>query len=225
MTSSATINRVEPVHLMIADGHRLVADALAVALDLPGFHVTIAADPTETAAAVVEYRPDVVILDLELDDAVNTITDLTTSGARVVALATGDDINSTGAAVEAGADVVLLKTGRIDDLHDALDRLAAGDDVYGQTRRVQLLDAYQRARTERKARLAPFEQLTRREHDVLAGLYDGLAADAIAERDYVSLPTVRSQIRGILQKLGVNSQLAAVASARNAGWSNTLVAA
>jgi DNA-binding NarL/FixJ family response regulator len=60
---------------------------------------------------------------------------------------------------------------------------------------------------------------------VLAGLYDGLAADAIAERDYVSLPTVRSQIRGILQKLGVNSQLAAVASARNAGWSNTLVAA
>jgi DNA-binding CsgD family transcriptional regulator len=34
----------------------------------------------------------------------------------------------------------------------------------------------------------------------------------------VSLATVRTQIRGILNKLGVTSQLAAVALARRAGW-------
>jgi DNA-binding CsgD family transcriptional regulator len=34
----------------------------------------------------------------------------------------------------------------------------------------------------------------------------------------VSISTVRSQIKSILQKLGVNSQLAAVAMARQAGW-------
>ena len=35
---------------------------------------------------------------------------------------------------------------------------------------------------------------------------------------FVSLATVRSHIRAILQKLGVNSQLAAVAAATKAGW-------
>jgi len=34
----------------------------------------------------------------------------------------------------------------------------------------------------------------------------------------VSLTTVRSQIRSVLMKLGVNSQLAAVALARRQGW-------
>jgi DNA-binding NarL/FixJ family response regulator len=54
---------------------------------------------------------------------------------------------------------------------------------------------------------------------VLAGLLAGEPAEAIAHRSYVSLATVRSQIRAILLKLGVNSQLAAVAMAREAGWS------
>jgi DNA-binding NarL/FixJ family response regulator len=35
---------------------------------------------------------------------------------------------------------------------------------------------------------------------------------------FVSVATVRSQVRAILLKLGVNSQLAAVAAARQSGW-------
>jgi DNA-binding NarL/FixJ family response regulator len=40
----------------------------------------------------------------------------------------------------------------------------------------------------------------------------------MAEKVYVSLPTVRTHIRSILQKLGVNSQLEATALARSHGW-------
>jgi DNA-binding NarL/FixJ family response regulator len=46
----------------------------------------------------------------------------------------------------------------------------------------------------------------------------GEPAESIAEHSFVSLATVRSQIRAILQKLDVRSQLAAVALARDAGW-------
>jgi hypothetical protein len=49
-------------------------------------------------------------------------------------------------------------------------------------------------------------------------LVDGLSGDEIAKAHYVAVTTVRSQVRGILQKLGVNSQLAAVATAVRAGW-------
>ena len=66
--------------------------------------------------------------------------------------------------------------------------------------------------------LSPFEQLTMREREVLAALVDGLTAEEIAETHFVALTTVRSQIRAVLQKLGVRSQLAAVAYANRVGW-------
>ena len=61
--------------------------------------------------------------------------------------------------------------------------------------------------------------LTEREQVVLAELIEGHCAEDIAKAAFVSISTVRSQIKAILQKLGVNSQLAAVAMARRAGWS------
>ena len=45
-----------------------------------------------------------------------------------------------------------------------------------------------------------------------------MSAAEIAEQRVVSLATVRSQIRAILRKLEVTSQLAAVAMAHRAGW-------
>ena len=53
---------------------------------------------------------------------------------------------------------------------------------------------------------------------MLGALIDGMSAEEIAEADFVALTTIRSQIRAILQKLGVRSQLAAVAKANRAGW-------
>ena len=49
-------------------------------------------------------------------------------------------------------------------------------------------------------------------------IMDGSSAQSIAQDSFVSMATVRTQIRSILQKLGVNSQLAAAAMARSAGW-------
>ena len=49
-------------------------------------------------------------------------------------------------------------------------------------------------------------------------LVDGVRADDIAEAAFVSLSTVRSQIRSVLAKLGVGSQLAAVSLAIKAEW-------
>ncbi len=57
-------------------------------------------------------------------------------------------------------------------------------------------------------------QLTARERQVLWALSEGESAGAIAETFFVSVGTVRTHIQGILGKLGVSSQLAAVAMAR-----------
>jgi DNA-binding NarL/FixJ family response regulator len=66
--------------------------------------------------------------------------------------------------------------------------------------------------------LNQFEQLSPREQEVLLAMMGGKMARDICKQAYVSLPTVRSQIRSILSKLGVNSQLAAVVLAYQSGW-------
>jgi len=60
--------------------------------------------------------------------------------------------------------------------------------------------------------------LTPREREVLSALAKGQRAEAIASESGVSSATVRSQIRSVLAKLGVNSQLEAVALAWTVGW-------
>jgi DNA-binding NarL/FixJ family response regulator len=63
-----------------------------------------------------------------------------------------------------------------------------------------------------------FERLSPRERQVLQALMRGLTASEISREAFVSMPTVRSQIRSILMKLGVSSQLGAVVLAYRSGW-------
>jgi DNA-binding NarL/FixJ family response regulator len=65
---------------------------------------------------------------------------------------------------------------------------------------------------------AGWERLTRREREVLGGLTLGLRPAEIAQRDFVSVTTVRNQVQAILTKLNVHSQLEAVAMAHRFGW-------
>jgi DNA-binding NarL/FixJ family response regulator len=75
-----------------------------------------------------------------------------------------------------------------------------------------------RYRAEDELRRRPFERLTQREQEVLARLCEGHSAFRIADESYVAVSTVRSQIRAVLMKLGVGSQLEAVAAARRGNW-------
>ena len=81
-----------------------------------------------------------------------------------------------------------------------------------------MLDELRIERAGQRTTLSRFERLTAREREVLAALVDGLSPEEMAAAQYVALTTVRSQIRAVLQKLGVHSQLAAVACANRAGW-------
>jgi len=63
-----------------------------------------------------------------------------------------------------------------------------------------------------------FERLTPKEREVLLALMRGKTAQQISRESFVSLPTVRSQIRSILVKLDVSSQLGAVVLAYRSGW-------
>jgi DNA-binding NarL/FixJ family response regulator len=62
------------------------------------------------------------------------------------------------------------------------------------------------------------DQLTPREREILGCLMGGLTVREIAHRWVVSEATVRTQVKSILSKLEVSSQLAAVGLANQVRW-------
>ncbi len=96
--------------------------------------------------------------------------------------------------------------------------MLAGTPLIGRATCDAMVDELRIERAGQRRALSPFERLTLRERRVLAALREGMSTEEIADQHYVALTTVRSQIRAVLQKLGVRSQLAAVAHANRVGW-------
>jgi len=210
--------------VLIVEDHVLLADGLAVSLRREGI-VTEVVDGS-TCEAIMEaawrLRPDVVLLDLVLGDAVGLsiplIAQLRETGARVLMLTGVTDPALLGSCVEAGAAGLVSKSESFDTVLDKLSRAVRRQTTLHASEREQMLGTLRRRRAEERARIEPFERLTGRERVVLGALMDGASAEEIAKASFVSMATVRSQIRSILEKLGVHSQVAAVALAHRARW-------
>ena len=84
--------------------------------------------------------------------------------------------------------------------------------------RYRLEDELRAHRTWLREGRRPLERLTAREREVLQDLANGHLARDIADRSSVAISTVRSQIKSILGKLGVRSQIQAVAMATRSRW-------
>jgi DNA-binding NarL/FixJ family response regulator len=222
-----TENVAQPLRLLIVEDHQLLAGTLALALRQQGLEVQVAAGPSPEAVVELAGRlvPVLVLLDLDLGpplgDGLDLVRPLIEAGARVVVVTGLTDRARLGACLDAGATGVLSKAHGFEPLLSAVQRAAAGEPVLDDDERRTLLAEARARRRSDAERLAPFAALSPREQAVLAALVAGESAETIAARSYVSLATVRSQIRAILTKLRVNSQLAAVALARQAGWPTT----
>jgi ATP/maltotriose-dependent transcriptional regulator MalT len=66
--------------------------------------------------------------------------------------------------------------------------------------------------------VAPTDELTPREAEVLQLLAEGLSNQQIADRLYVSLSTVKTHISNLYSKLGAERRTQALARARALGW-------
>ena len=209
--------------LLLVDDHRLLVETLQVSLAQSGFAVSVAPcgnfDEVLTEAAAV--RPTLVVLDLDLQGAgygYDLIGPLRELGAEVLVLTGTVDRLDLARCLEAGALGIASKANGFGNVLEQIRRAADGDQVTPITEKTQLLADLSAHRRAEDKRNAPFESLSARERDVLRQIVDGKQAGAIATDSYVSVATVRTQIRSILMKLGVTSQVAAVALARQGAW-------
>jgi DNA-binding NarL/FixJ family response regulator len=210
--------------LVIVDDHDLLATSLAWMLGQRRLEVDLVSGPSvETVVETVgRVAPALVLLDLELGPCLGSglelIRPLVEVGARVVIMSGETERHRLAECIEAGACGILRKTAGFTEFVDGVHRALAGEDILGPSERDALLGELQAWRQANQDRVAPFTALTPREQAVLGRLILGESAETIAAGSSVSLYTIRSQIKSLLYKLGVSSQLSAVALARRASW-------
>jgi|SRR5579872_1084380 len=200
------------ITLLVAVTVRLYREGLAAALSA---HSALsvagtAASPPEALAVVRECRPDVAIIDISFDDAVELIRAVRVESAStgVLAFAVREDITTILEYAEAGAQGFVTAQGSIADLVEAIERTVAGELLCSPRLAAQLL----RRAAHRKPSVVPADRLTIREGQVFSLLRQGQTNKEIASSLNISEATVKNHVHHLLSKLHVSTRGQAAAS-------------
>jgi len=218
----ATVRAAPTVRVAIIDDHQLLVASLAALLRAEAYDVDVPPLDEGLPARLLASEPDVALLDLDLGAQGNgeeLLPALLVNGCRVLIVSGTSDEAVIGRCLARGAAGWLPKSAPLEQLLASVVALAAGEEVLSASERDRLLRIWRERREAESVVLAPFLHLSPRERVVLGLLMEGRSVDRIAELSFVSSETVRTQVRAIRTKLGVTSQLEAVAMATRAGWS------
>jgi DNA-binding NarL/FixJ family response regulator len=221
VTPSVTIDH--PVAVMVVDDHDLFRRAIAGVLSTePDLEVVgQARSKAEALALVNDIAPDVILLDVRMPGGggVQTCAELLdlVPSARVVMLTGSDEEQDLFDALAAGACGYLLKDLAVDELPDALRKVAAGQSLLSPALAGRLLNEFRTRIAADTPSDPPKPTLTVREIEVLQQLSRGLTNKAIARELYVSENTVKNHVRNILHKLELRSRIEAVMYATQHG--------
>jgi DNA-binding NarL/FixJ family response regulator len=202
------------LRVLVVEDHAVVRRGLCAVLESAG-QACVANVGTGTAAerAVQEHGLDVVLLDLGLPD-VDGLQLLRRLQARapkvaVVILTMHAEEEYVLRALAAGASGYVLKLAEPEAVVEAIGRAVKGE--------LYIDPAVARPVARRAVQPPKPDPLTAREREVLERIARGLTNRQIAEELFVSLNTVETHRRHILEKLGVHSRAGLVAHALEHG--------
>ncbi len=234
------------IRITLIEDHDLTRVGMRTALQQrPGFQVVgEAANGTDGLKMLTTLKPDVAIVDIGLPDidgieltrrfrqAQATMEDQPQT--KVLILTLQDQEETVLAAFAAGADSYCMKDVSLDQLVDALRVTQEGNSwidpaiarvVLRQTQPTApvsnaILEAQQVSITATEPeynQIIEAYPLTERELEVLQLIVDGCSNAAIAEKLYITVGTVKTHVRNILNKLCADDRTQAAVRALRSG--------
>jgi DNA-binding NarL/FixJ family response regulator len=197
------------VRIGIVDDHPVVVGGLAAALNaVEGLEVVARAGTIHDAEGLLARDGlDVILMDVRLPDG-NGLELLERTGdtrtAAVIVLSSFEATQYVAAAVRFGAQGFLVKTAPLDEVVDAVRRVAAGGSAFS-------------AGQLREGIKGPV-QLRPRERDVLRRVLAGQSNDEIAAGLRTSRKTVEKNLSQLFQRFGVASRLELGLRAEREAW-------
>ena len=195
------------MRVVVADDAPLIREGVARLLTENGVEVVDqVGDAGALLSSVRDLRPDVALVDIRMppthtDEGLRAAREIRSRypGTAVLVLSQHLEPDYALQLVEAKPEHVgyLMKerVGRVDQLLDALQRVAAGECVVDRSVVDDLL--------ARRRRVDPIEELTPREREILALMAEGRSNQGICRALWLSPKTVETHIRGAFAKLGL----------------------
>ena len=202
----------ETIRVLIVDDHSVVREGLRAILERAGFHVVgEAANGREAVEKCRALRPDVVLLDIRMpgEDGLHALGRIKEQmpQIRVIILTTYTNPGYLARAIVAGATGYLTKEASSEQIIGAIRAAVSGEQLLDQN---VLKMALRSVAAHAPARPAPagdlVEPLTEQEEVVLRLIASGLSNEEIAHALSISVNTVKTHVRHILQKLGVSDR-------------------
>jgi DNA-binding NarL/FixJ family response regulator len=195
------------MRIVIADDVALIREGVAHLLTESGLEVVAqVGDADALLASVRDTRPDVALVDIRMppthtDEGLRATREIRSRYPETAVLVLSQHLEPEYALrlieERPGGVGYLLKerVGRVEQLLDAVQRVAAGECVVDRTVVDELL--------ARRRRVDPIAELTPREREVLALMAEGRSNQGICQTLWLSPKTVETHIRGAFAKLGI----------------------
>ncbi len=197
------------IRILIVDDHKITRDGLRAMFEkLPGMEVVGEAETGRDGVKLSrDFVPDVVIMDISMPD-LNGI-DATrqilaeTPKTKVIALSMYSDRRYVIGMLKAGVSGYLLKSCAFDELANAVNTVVKNQSYISPKIADTLMQDYTRNLSINDN--STVSALTPREREVLQLIAEGLTSTQIASRLFVSVKTVSTHRRKIMEKLNIYS--------------------
>jgi DNA-binding NarL/FixJ family response regulator len=203
--------------ILLVDDHEVVRLGLKALLsEYPSFEVVAEASTAdESVEKTLEYKPDVVIMDIRLPgkngiEATREIMEVLPE-TKVIMLTSYAEDDLLFDAINAGAFGYVLKQIGSDDLIGALEAIGRGEALLDPTLTQKVFKRVREA--SRKATDEAFALLSDQEIRILSLIAQGKTNKEIASAIYLSEKTVRNYVSSILSKLNLKTRSEAAAYA------------
>ena len=197
------------IRILLADDHKIVLDGLKSLLDNMSNLMVVgqAADGLPAVRLADDLAPDLVIMDISMPglngiEATRRILEKNPR-IRVIILSMHADGRFITEALKSGALGYLLKESAFEELSSAIHAVMNGQAFLSAAITDTVVKDYIR-HLERQGSTA-FSVLSAREREVLQMLSEGLATKQIAARLKVSVKTVETHRKQIMDKLDIRS--------------------
>ncbi|MET3507672.1 two-component system response regulator DegU [Halalkalibacter oceani] len=223
------------ISIVLIDDHQLFREGVKRILAMEDEFEVVAdgEDGSDALQLVKEYRPDVILMDINMPqmNGIEATRELTKAfpNVKVLVLSIHDDESYVTHVLKTGASGYLLKEMDAAALVEAVKVVASGGAYIHPKVTHNLIKEYRRLATEDEEHedsigyreveyRKPLHILTRRECEVLQLMTDGQSNRAIGESLYISEKTVKNHVSNILQKMNVNDRTQAVVEAIKKGY-------
>ena len=208
------------IRVVLAEDHALVREGLRSILELePDIDVVgEAATGTEAIDVVVQTRPDVLVLDIQMPEmngieVLERLRSQPDQGTSVLVLTTFDGDEYVYNALRAGAAGFLLKDVPREQLVHGIRTVAKGSELLAPAVTRRLVERF--LRTPESTGL--IGRLSERERDVLTLVGRGMSNAEIAAELFVGEATVKTHVSAVFAKCGVRDRSQAVVLAYESG--------